>query len=184
MRSIKRRVIALVLAGLLASSQAALATGTAAWIAGNGQGLTYGTAGFTASCFNSLATGSGCVGSQIDNSTALDLYSDFSFVVTVGGTTTAGSYFGLYLLPLNQDGTTFGDGTASGSTAPQGSYLVGTVLVKSGVTTGNTVTGTVRGVLLPPGKFELAFWNQTGISMNAAAAWTGAYRTYNENLNR
>lgn len=162
----------------------AYAAGTSSWVSGNGQGLTYGSAGFTASCFNSLANGSGCVTSQIDNSTALDLYTDLSFVLTVGGTTTAGSYFTLYLLPLNQDGTTFGDNTGSGGTAPQSTYAVGSVLVKSGITTGNTVVGSVRGVLLPPGKFILGLWNNTGIALNAAAAATVSYRTYNENLNR
>lgn len=160
-------------------------TATTAWVGGNGVGLTWSSAGFTAANFNSLASGSCAGSSQIDNSTALDLYADVSFVVTVGGTTTTGSYAVLYLLPLNQDGTTYGDGaTGGGATLPSAQYQVGAVNVLSGVTSGSTVTGTFRGILLPPGKFVWVWANQFGVTLNATASATVNYRTYNENLNR
>lgn len=155
-----------------------------AWVAGTGQGLTYGTAGFTATDFNSLANGSVVVAtSAITNGTALDLYADVSFVLTVGGTTTAASYFSLYILPLNQDASTYGDGIGTGSVAPIAGYLVGSVGVKSGVTSGSTVTGTFRGHVLPPGSFKYAVVNNSAVALNATAAATVSYRSYGENLN-
>jgi len=182
-----RRAAALALAAVIAVAQIgpALAAGTSAWISGNGTGLTYATAGFTATDFNSLATGSVVVAtSAITNTTALDIYGDVSYVLTVGGTTTASSYLSLYLLPLNQDGTTYGDGTATGTTAPTATYLVSTNTVRSAITSGSTITGTFRGIILPPGNFKLAVVNQLGVALNAAAAATVSLRTYNENLNR
>lgn len=160
-------------------------TGTASWSSGNGQGLTWGTANFTAANFNSLATGACQASAALDNSTALDLYADVSFSLVVGGTTTAASFLALHLLPLNQDGTTYGDGAvAGGSVLPSAAYQVGAVNVLSGVTSGSPVIGTVRGVLLPPGKFVLVLVNQLGVPLNVAAAAAVQYRTYNENLNR
>jgi hypothetical protein len=177
---------ALAAALLLAPLSPTLAAGgTSAWVAGNGQGLTYGTSGFTLTDFNSLASGSVVVASSaITQTTALDLYADVSFVLTVGGTTTATSYMTLYILPLNQDGTTYGDGVANGSTLPVATYQASTVGVKSGVTSGNTITGTFRGVVLPPGNWKFAVSNNLGVALNATAAAAMSYRTYNENLNR
>ena len=140
---------------------------------------------FTAADLNSLATGGGALStSVISNSSYLvDQYADFSFVVTVGGTTTSSSYATLYLLPLNQDGSTYGDGYASSASAqpaPQYGFTVG---VKSGVTSGNTVTGIITGVTLPAGDCKLAFVNNFGVALNATAALTLKYRFYNVNLN-
>lgn len=146
--------------------------------------VAYATCGFTASDFNSLATGSVVVAaSAITNSSNLDMLADVSFVVTMGGTTTAASRFDVYLLPLNQDGSTYGDGVATGSTAPVFTYYVGSMGVKSGVTSGNTVTGTLRAVPLPPGDFKWALLNNTTVALNATASITAKYRAYNENLN-
>lgn len=157
---------------------------TTAWIAGRGPGLTWTTAGFTAANFNSLANGSVVVASTaLVNGTNLDLYADVSFVTTVGGTTTASSYYALYLLPLNQDGTTYGDNVANGSAAPAAGYQVSAVGVLSGVASGSTVVGTFRGIVLPPGSYKFAIVNNLGIALSATAAATVNYRTYNENLN-
>jgi hypothetical protein len=157
---------------------------TTRWVAGGGQGLTYGAAGFTATDFNSLADGSTVVAaSAIANGTALDIHADVSFSVVVGGTTVSTSHFNLYLLPLNQDGTTYGDAAATGATPPSASYLVSSVGVKSGVTSGNAVVGTFRDIVLPPGSFKFAVQNSTSIALNSAAAAVVSYRTYDENLN-
>ncbi len=159
-------------------------TDKTSWVAGAGQGLTYGTSGFTLTDFNSLANGSVVVASSaITNSSALDLYADVSFVLTVGGTTIATSRLDLYILPLNQDASTYGDGAANGATPPVGQYQVSAVGVKSGVTNGNTITGTFRSVVLPPGNFKFAVVNGLGVGLNATAAAAMSYRTYNENLN-
>lgn len=154
------------------------------WVAGRGQGITYGTSGFTLTDFNSLASGSVVVASSaITNTSALDTLADVSFVLTVGGTTTATSYLALYILPLNQDGSTYGDAVANGATPPVSSYQVAQVLVKSGVTSGNTIVGTFRGIVLPAGNFKFAVASFLGVALNASAAAAMSYRTYNENLN-
>lgn len=183
-RNRRRRLAACLMLGLILPGQAG-AVGTSAWIGGNGQGLTYGSAGFTVANFNSLASGSVVVASSaITNTSALDIYADVSYSLTVGGTTTGTSYVALYLLPLNQDGTTYGDATANGATAPTAAYLVSTSTALSGVTSGNAIVGTFRGIILPPGNFKFAVVNQLGVALNAAAAATVSYRTYVENLNR
>lgn len=140
---------------------------------------------FTATQVNSLASGSCVVSSAaITNNTLLDMYYDFSFVVTVGGTTTASSYLTLYVLPLNQDGTTYGDGVASGATLPVASYLASQVYVKSGVASGSTIAGTFPGpLIIRPTSFKIAIGNQLGVALNATASLTMKYQTYLENLN-
>lgn len=140
---------------------------------------------FTAGDLNSLASG-GCAVSTaaITNSSALDIYADVSAIVTVGGTTTATSYLTLYLLPLQQDGSTYGDGAASSSSVqPVVTYLAASALVKSGVTSGITVSAMWRQIVLPPGDFVLALGNNLGVALNSTAALTMKYRSFDENLN-
>lgn len=145
----------------------------------------YAAVTFTAGDLNALAaTGGALATTAVTNATALDQFADVSFVVTVGGTTTAGSYLTLYVLPLNQDGTTYGDGYASSaSTQPAAGYAAGSIGVKVGVTSGGTVTGTFAFVNLPPGDVKLALGNNLGVALNATAALTLKIRTYNVNLN-
>lgn len=140
---------------------------------------------FTAGDLNSLANGGCAVStSAIANSTALDIYADVSAVVTVGGTTTATSYLTLYVLPLQQDGTTYGDGAASSSSAqPVVTYLSASALVKVGATSGTAVSVMFRQIVLPPGDFVFALGNNLGVALNATAALTMKYRAYDENLN-
>lgn len=173
--------LSLVLAG------GALAAGFSSWGTGKGNsnnGLTWFTAGFTLTDFNSLANGSVVVAaSAIGNSTALDLYADVSGSLVVGGTTTTSSYLSLYILPLNQDGTTYGGGTATGGTLPVAQYLVATVGVPTGITSGSAVTFQFRGIVLPPGDFKWAVANNLGVALNASAVAAVQNRTYRENLN-
>jgi len=140
---------------------------------------------FTAGDLNSLASG-GCAVSTgaITNSTALDIYADVSAIVTVGGTTTATSFLTLFVLPLQQDGTTYGDGAASSSSVqPVATYLAASAMVKSGVASGGTVSAMWRQIVLPPGDFVFALGNNLGVALNATAALTMKYRSYDENLN-
>src|SRR5216684_4511284 len=122
------------------------------WVAGAGQGLTWGAvAGGTP--LTSLANGSfGLFSTAITNGTALDLYADFS--VSLGSITSgAGTpYVAIYLMPLNQDGTTYADGTGTGSVVPGSTYFVGAISVVASATA--VITGTLRGVVLPPGSFK------------------------------
>ena len=150
------------------------------WAAGAGAGLTW------TSCFgtelNSLATGSVAVSTTIiANGTPLDLYADVSFSLTGTTGATGSVYFALYLLPLNQDGTTYGDGTASGTTAPGATYMVSSAIVPNSKTS-VALTGMFRGIILPPLSFKFALVNQTGNSLSASGN-TIKYITYLENLN-
>jgi len=134
---------------------------------------------------NSLASGGGALSTTvITNSTGLDQAADFSFVLTVGGTTTSSSLIPIYVLPLNQDGSTYGDGYASStSTQPAIGYQVGFINVKIGVTSGSTVTGIVQFCNLPAGDCKIVIGNSLGVTFNATAAVTLKYRTYDVNLN-
>ena len=139
----------------------------------------YTAVSLTAGDVNSLASGGGALSTTvIANGTGLDQFIDVSFVLTVGGTTTAASYITVYLLPLNQDGSTYGDGYASSTgSQPAAAYAgpIGQVGVKPGVTSGNTVTGSILFGNLPPGNFKLAIGNNLGVAFNATAAVTLAY---------
>lgn len=152
-------------------------SGTEKWKAGSGQGLTWGNAFSTE--VNSITNGQAVLSSiAIANGTALDLFADIS--IALGSITTgAGApYIGIYLYPLNQDGSTYGDGrfASAASGPPLSSYFVGQVPLIPSVT--QAQEGTVTGVLMPPGSFKLVAYNQAGVAL-AASSNTFAYRTYN-----
>ena len=142
--------------------------------------VTGGTPSYT-SCFstevNSLASGNAVLSAtQIDNTTNLDLFADVS--VSLGSVTPTGSPFiGLYLYPLNEDGTSYGDGRFGSSAAgpPPSAYFVGVIPC---VATAGVITGTLRGVVLPPSKFKFVLYNGTGVSL-ASSSNTIDYKTYN-----
>jgi hypothetical protein len=144
----------------------------------------YTTCGFTSSDFNSLANGSFVISdSVLVNGSNLDLLAEVSFIVTVGGTTTAGAYLALWVMPENRDGTTYGDTIADGSVLPAATYFAGACGVKVGVTSGNTIVGTFPRLLLPRDDFKLGLSNHVGVALNATPALTCEYRTTNFNLN-
>jgi hypothetical protein len=151
---------------------------------GTATGSTWTDAGFTASDFNSRANGSVVVATTaLDNDSGLDLEAEVSFSIEVGGTTTATSYFALYILPLNQDGTTYGDAVATGTTAPASSYWVTNASLKPAITSGNAVVGTLPRVALPAADFKFAIVNSSGVALDSTAAAVVKYRTVNRNLN-
>ena len=150
---------------------------TEKWIAGSGVGLTWANAYTTqpGAIVNGNAIQSDLT---IDNSTALDVFADFS--MQLGSITpVAPNYVGVYLSPLNQDGTVFGDNRFASSAAgpPASSYWVGNIIV-----TGSAAIqyGMVRGIILPPGQFKFLIYNQLGVTMNATN--TAKYRTYNRQV--
>src|SRR5579872_5459863 len=101
---------------------------TEKWIAGSGQGLTWGDA-FSTATLNSIASGNAILSDlQIDNSTALDLFGDVS-IALASAAFAAPNYVGVYLYPLNKDGTTYGDGRFGSSAAgpPASCYFVGQI---------------------------------------------------------
>ena len=151
---------------------------------GTATGSTWTSAGFTASDFNSRANGSVVVAATaLDQDTSLDLDIEVSFSVEVGGTTTTASRFDLYILPLNQDATTYGDNAATGTTIPAATYWVTSAVVKTGITAGNAVVGTFPRVPLPAADVKLAIVTNMGAALDASANAAVQYRTVNRNLN-
>ena len=146
------------------------------------------SAGFTSSdltLFNSLASGSCVVATNaIGQGTNLDLLAELSIALTASAATTTTSYIGVYILPLNADGTTYGDGLASGSaqtSTPGPSFYAGVLMPRSGIT---AVTGSL--ILprdLPRRDFKLALAPTLGSALAATAAASIQLQTSVLNLN-
>jgi hypothetical protein len=164
---------------------------TEKWIAGSGVGLTW------TSCFgteinslidgNAVLAGGGTVATnQIDNSTALDMFADVMFALGSWGAVSATALLSLYLYPLNQDNSTYGDGRFTSSTAgpPPSQYFAGLAVLVPSVT--QAQQGQFRRpdgapIIIPPGKFKFAFYNKSGATL-ASSANTIYYRTYNRQV--
>ena len=133
---------------------------TEKWVGGSGVGLTY-TDAFSTATLNSIASGNAILSDlQIDNSTALDMFADVSIVLG-SAVFIAPNYIGVYLYPLNKDGTTYGDGRFGSSAAgpPASGLYVGTINLVVGT---QAQEGTLCRVILPPGKFKFVLYNQGG----------------------
>jgi hypothetical protein len=159
-----------------------------AWTAGNGEGFSWGTA-INGSDLASLANGSTVLSSVADiaNQTGLDLYADVSVRMTVASATPpAGAFLALYLAALLDDGATYGDGSlASGGTITRAPPYApaGIVPLESAAAT-TLLAGFVQGILIPPGSFRFALYNNSGAALSATAGnCIVKYRTYNLNLN-
>jgi hypothetical protein len=126
-----------------------------------------------------LATGNMAIGNTaVANNTALDILCDISFVSGAAVTGTGQPYVGIYLYPLNADGSTYGDGQTSGAVVPGSNYWVGNI---SGVAAGQKQTGTLWGVRMPPGVWKPVVYNALGNSLtaNSTAPNILAFRPYN-----
>lgn len=148
---------------------------TEKWIAGSGQGLTWGNA-FTGSTLNSIASGNAILSDiAITNGSALDIFADLS-INLASAAFVAPNFIGVYLYPLN-DASVYGDGRFGTSAAgpPPGNYAVGSIGI---VAATQAQTGVLRGIILPPGTFKFVLYNQGGVAF-AASANTCLYRTYN-----
>ena len=153
---------------------------TEKWIAG-AVGLSWANAYTAASTFNTIANGNAILSDlRLDNSGNLDIFADFAFV---GGsiTTAAPNYIGVYLYPLNSDGSTYGDSRFGSSAAgpPAANYYAGQIVLPVGT---QALTGMVRGIIMPPGKFKFLIYNQSGAALAGAGANTILYRTYNRSV--
>jgi len=126
---------------------------------------------------NSIVTGNAILSSiAIANGTALDMFCDVS--LSLGSITpVAPNFIGIYMHPLNQDGTTYGDGRFASSAAgpPGATYYKGNIVL---TTTVGVQTGLISGIVLPPGDFKFVLYNRSGVTL-AASANTIKYRTYN-----
>lgn len=150
------------------------------WISGSGQGLTFGNAFSTE--INSIVNGNAILSSiSIANGTSLDIFADISIALGSIASGAGAPYIGFYLVPLNQDTSTYGDGRFGTSAAgPPGSqYFVGAIPLIPSVT--QAQEGSLTGIVLPPGSFKFLAYNQAGATL-AASANTFAYRTYNRSV--
>lgn len=144
----------------------------------------YTSCGFTASDFNSKATGTVIVAtSTVTNATNLDLQARISGTVTVGGTISVSSTWFVLLLEQNRDGTTYGGGLATGGTNPPAHLNATQFFFLNGTTSGNAVTFESPWFDLPHGVFKFGILQAMGISLHATAAVTCEYITRNRNLN-
>jgi hypothetical protein len=159
-----------------------------AWTAGNGVGFTWTTA-INQADLDSLANGSTVLSSVADiaNQTALDLYADISVRLTVtSATPPAGATLAIYLAALLDDGTHYGDGfLTSGGTITRAPPWApcGIIQLESSVAA-TLLAGFVQGILIPPGSFRFALYNNSGAALSATGVNNIVmYRTYNLTLN-
>jgi hypothetical protein len=151
---------------------------TEKWIAGSGVGFTWTDLMTTE--LNSIASGNAILGgTAVSNQTALDLFADFSLVLA-SAAFVAPNYIGIYLYALNGDGSTYGDSRFGSSAAgpPPGNYAVGNIGI---VAATQAQTGTLLGVLMPPGTWKPVLYNQGGVAL-ASSGNTLKYRTYNRSV--
>jgi hypothetical protein len=172
-----KRILAAAFLSLWATF--AFASSTEQWVGGNGQGLTWGAICGSEVTTTSVASGNAVLCSvSVTNGTALDIFADFS-VNLASVTTPAGAlWIGVYIYPLNEDGSTYGDGLFGSAAAgpPDASYLGCSIKVTPSVTA--AIVGMCRAVVLPPGTFKVVFYNAAGIA-TASSGNTVDYRTYN-----
>lgn len=157
---------------------------TEKWIAGSGVGFTW-TSAFAAGDLTvaSFLNGDSLLSSASDitNQTALDIFCDFS--IALGSAIFAApNYIGVYLYPLNQDGTTYGDGAFTAGTVstsvPSPTYYKGSIIIRA---TTAAQQGTLTGIIMPPGSFRFLIQNQSGATL-ATSGNAYKYRTYNRSV--
>ena len=162
-------------------------TSRTAWVAGNGQGLTYGTL-INSSDLASMVTGSTVLSTVADiaNGSNLDMFMDISLAMISNGTTfAAGSNFALFKYDLNQDSSHYGDnqltaGTQAGITPASPPIAIVNIPALTAGTA--NIFGTITGIVIPPGSFRFALQNNSGTTISSGTQ-TVKFRTYNINLN-
>jgi hypothetical protein len=157
-----------------------------AWVAGLGQGLTWGTA-INSADMASMTNGQTVVSSVADiaNGTNLDILADLSFQLVIASSTiAAGANFTFWIYPLDQDGSKYGDGQFTNGTAASLTPSLtscGYCQIPAVASTTN-MYGYYQGIVLPPGSFRFAMQNNSGFSLTSGTQ-TVKYKTYNTNLN-
>lgn len=161
-------------------------TSRTAWTAGNGQGLTWGTS-INSSDMAGLATGSTVLSSvtDVNNGSNLDIFMDLSVRCAIASSTvTAGANLGIWLYPLLDNNSTYGDGqfTAGTGAAKTPTFPPLAIIPLVAASTQTILAGAALELVIPPGSFRLAIQNNSGFSLTTATQ-TVMYRTYNTNLN-
>jgi len=163
-------------------------TSKTAWIAGNGVGLTWSTL-INSADLASMANGSAVLSTVADvaNGTNLDQFMDISAICAIASNTVAaGANLAFWLFPLQEDGSTYGDGQFTAGTqkaatpANQNNFIGAMGLVAAAAQT--TLVGFLGGIIIPPGAFRVTMQNNSGFALTSGTQ-TVKYRTYNINLN-
>src|SRR5512139_4069984 len=148
------------------------------WIAGAGVGFTWTNLMTTE--LNSLGIGNSILGgTAVSNQTALDLFCDFSLVLA-SAAFVAPNFIGIFIYPLNDDGSSYGDSRFGSAAAaiPPANYAVGSIGI---VAATQAQTGTLVRVVMPPGTWKPVLYNGGGVAF-ASANNTLKYRTYNRSI--
>lgn len=155
---------------------------TEKWIAGSGVGLTW-TDAFSAATLNSIASGNSILSDlPISNATPLDMFCDLSLVFGTGPTWASPFFVGIYLYPLSDDASHYGDGlfTSSAAGIPGQNYFCGSI--NTGPATSGAKYGQLTGIVIPPGTFKFVLYNGMGGTLAGSGANTCKYRTYNRQV--
>ena len=151
------------------------------WVAGATAG-TWTTA-FASGDINSLPNSDAVMSSNgaIANSTNLDEFCILSVALGSIAVTTP-NYIGVFVYPLNEDGTTYGDnlltaGTPS-SSQPSANYWKANIGVQTGTA---TVKGSTIVFPIPPVNFNFVITNRLGVAF-AASGNTIKYQTFNRKV--
>jgi hypothetical protein len=126
---------------------------------------------------NSIASGNAILGgAAVTNQTALDIFCDFSLVLA-SAVFVAPNFIGIYLYPLNDDASSYGDSRFGSSAAgpPPSNYSVGSIGI---VAATQAQTGTLTRVIMPPGTWKPVLWNSAGVAL-ASSGNLLKYRSYN-----
>lgn len=167
-------------------SGGAFAANRTAWTSGNGQGdAAWGTLVNSAD-MASMTNGESVLSSVagIANGTNNDQFMDISCELTISSSAVAaGANIAFWLAPLQEDGTTYGDGLLTAGTAasltPAWAPLATMPLYAS---TRTSLIGQANGIVIPPETFKIIMQNNSGFALTSGTQ-TCSYKTYNQNLN-
>ena len=117
---------------------------------------------------NSLASGSYALSSVIIDNTG-GLLTDGWLSLALGSVapSASGANLAFYLQQLNQDGTTYGDGVASGTVIPVSGYL-GSITWPTSATAATQTQSMKIEREIPPTKFKLGVVNNLGSALAAS----------------
>jgi hypothetical protein len=157
-----------------------------AWTAGNGQGLSWGAL-LNAADLNSCVNGDSVLSSVADiaNGTALDMFMDVSAELTISSSTiAAGANLALWIFELNEDGSTYGDGSLTAGTpaAITPGLIPALIMPLRAAASQTALYGFGQGIIIPPGSFRCVLQNNSGFTLSSSGN-ACKYRTYNLNLN-
>lgn len=117
----------------------------------------------------------------ITNGTSLDMYIDVSVrLVIASSTVAAGANIGLWLYPLLDDGSTYGDGqfTAGTQAAKTPSPFAWATIPLYAAATQTNLIGYACRLVIPPGTFLPCAQNNSGFTLTSGTQ-TIKYRSYN-----